>query len=412
MKLPKLLAPLLFVNALTLSFGQINNPAPYCDAVFNNNYNMINSIDVGGTIQNFGPMGSFGVPNTFGYYNTVVLPDLVIGQNTQITIDFYSPNDIEPSYYALYIDFNQNNVFDNNEVVMQNSNTTNALLPNFGAPVATPTLAVNIPTTALVGTTRMRLIRSENPANLFGAYDPAFTLTSCHPLAAFGNSYGCAYDFDVNITNAAAPNLVNNITIQSAGNLTDLEANQTLQLIASVLPLNVTNANIIWSIVNGTGTGTIDSTGLLTGLTPGTIIVTATAADGSGIIGQITITITAQNDTIDLTSNNGNNGTDPENPIDNLNGIDEINIYAPNAFTPGDGTNNTFRIYTENIEKFEMVIYNRFGEIVFQSFDKNGEWDGMYSGRNAQSGTYVYNVQYVDGNNNRQAFIGMVTLLN
>lgn len=67
----------------------------------------------------------------------------------------------------------------------------------------------------------------------------------------------------------------------------------TLQMTANVSPVGATDASVTWSVVNGTGTATIDPvTGVLTATSPGDVIVVATANDASGIIGTATVTIT------------------------------------------------------------------------------------------------------------------------
>lgn len=67
----------------------------------------------------------------------------------------------------------------------------------------------------------------------------------------------------------------------------------TLQMVANVTPVNATNATVTWSVVNGTGTATINpTTGLLTATSPGNVLVIATANDASGISGSATVTIT------------------------------------------------------------------------------------------------------------------------
>ena len=65
---------------------------------------------------------------------------------------------------------------------------------------------------------------------------------------------------------------------------------ETLQLQASVLPANTSNANVTWS-VTPTNLATINSTGLLTAKSKGTVTVTASASDGSGVIGALDVTI-------------------------------------------------------------------------------------------------------------------------
>ncbi len=67
--------------------------------------------------------------------------------------------------------------------------------------------------------------------------------------------------------------------------------NGTLQLRASVLPANATYKTVIWSLVNGTGQAIINSTGLVTAVSSGTVTVRATANDGSGVYSTLIITI-------------------------------------------------------------------------------------------------------------------------
>jgi len=54
-----------------------------------------------------------------------------------------------------------------------------------------------------------------------------------------------------------------------------------------------------------------------------------------------------------------------------------ISFYVPNAFTPnGDGSNDEFRAYGLNIQQFRMEIYNRWGELVFESNNIEKGWNG------------------------------------
>lgn len=54
-----------------------------------------------------------------------------------------------------------------------------------------------------------------------------------------------------------------------------------------------------------------------------------------------------------------------------------MTFYIPNAFTPdGDGTNEIFKCYGLNIEEFRMEIYDRWGELVFESNDIDYGWNG------------------------------------
>src|SRR5436190_15409756 len=73
--------------------------------------------------------------------------------------------------------------------------------------------------------------------------------------------------------------------------------------------------------------------------------------------------------------------------------IPPLSIYIPSAFTPnGDGMNDGFGVKGEGIKKFRMLIYNRWGEVVFESTNPRQLWDGKFRGDPAEEGTYVYQV--------------------
>ena len=75
-------------------------------------------------------------------------------------------------------------------------------------------------------------------------------------------------------------------------------------------------------------------------------------------------------------------------------------FYVPNTFTPdGDEFNNTFIPVFSNINKVEsihLLIYNRWGEIVFESKNIDFGWDGTYKNRKAQDGTYTWELIFTD----------------
>jgi len=70
-------------------------------------------------------------------------------------------------------------------------------------------------------------------------------------------------------------------------------------------------------------------------------------------------------------------------------------LYIPNAFTPtGNGINDYFLAYCENIQEFQMIIYDRWGQKLFESDDITTGWDGTFMGKQCPQGTYVYVVNY------------------
>src|SRR5690606_25462874 len=70
--------------------------------------------------------------------------------------------------------------------------------------------------------------------------------------------------------------------------------NGTLQLQATVKPDDATTKTVNWSVENITGQATITSSGLLTAEKNGTVKVIASATDGSGVTGQLQVTISNQ----------------------------------------------------------------------------------------------------------------------
>jgi gliding motility-associated-like protein len=66
---------------------------------------------------------------------------------------------------------------------------------------------------------------------------------------------------------------------------------------------------------------------------------------------------------------------------------------VPNAFTPnGDGKNDFFGVQTWGISELNFIVYNRWGEVVFQTSDPTRRWDGKYKGEPAASGAFVYQI--------------------
>jgi gliding motility-associated-like protein len=66
-------------------------------------------------------------------------------------------------------------------------------------------------------------------------------------------------------------------------------------------------------------------------------------------------------------------------------------VYIPDAFSPnGDGNNDVFMIYGESIKTVDMRIFNRWGELVFETENQYNGWDGMYKGHIQPIGVYTY----------------------
>lgn len=88
------------------------------------------------------------------------------------------------------------------------------------------------------------------------------------------------------------------------------------------------------------------------------------------------------------------NGTNEITSMSNETAVTpNMSIYVPNSFTPnGDGLNESFGAYSESVKSFAMEVYDRWGELVFQSNDIENKWDGKYKGHTAPQGSYVYKI--------------------
>ncbi|MEO1438634.1 MAG: gliding motility-associated C-terminal domain-containing protein [Bacteroidota bacterium] len=94
----------------------------------------------------------------------------------------------------------------------------------------------------------------------------------------------------------------------------------------------------------------------------------------------------------------------------------QFTYFLPNAFSPNfDGLNDEFRGtgLTETIRSFEMVIHNRWGELVYQTTNPTDAWNGRKNNTGAPSpqGVYVYQVKITSGRNKPFNYQGFTTLI-
>lgn len=73
-------------------------------------------------------------------------------------------------------------------------------------------------------------------------------------------------------------------------------------------------------------------------------------------------------------------------------------FYVPNSFTPdGDEHNQTWKpVFTEGFDSddFNLTIFNRWGELIFESNDPQQGWDGTYNGMTVQDGIYIWKIEF------------------
>ena len=88
-------------------------------------------------------------------------------------------------------------------------------------------------------------------------------------------------------------------------------------------------------------------------------------------------------------------------------------FYVPSAFTPnGDGLNDIFRPTAVGIAKLEYFsIFNRWGELVYETHDINQGWDGIYKGVKQPIGNYVWKLKGTDRKGVLKVMKGNVVLI-
>ena len=88
-------------------------------------------------------------------------------------------------------------------------------------------------------------------------------------------------------------------------------------------------------------------------------------------------------------------------------------MLIPNAFTPNqDGINDFFGpSYAGELQNYSLMIFDRYGRMIFNADSPRQVWDGTLSGRDAHSGVYIYAMSYVDANGESQKESGSLTLL-
>jgi gliding motility-associated-like protein len=121
--------------------------------------------------------------------------------------------------------------------------------------------------------------------------------------------------------------------------------------------------------------------------------------------GRYTITLYAVN----------NYGCDDEKIRDQYIVIDPaVTVYIPNAFAPngmGPVQNRTFKAEPYGIADFRMQVYNRWGNLLFESYDHEDGWDGTFQGEPVEEGVYAYMVRVIGLDGREYNFSGTVTLI-
>lgn len=87
-------------------------------------------------------------------------------------------------------------------------------------------------------------------------------------------------------------------------------------------------------------------------------------------------------------------------------------IGVPNAFSPnGDGVNDVLSVLGQGIVKMNFIVYNRYGQKVFESSDQTQGWDGTFEGKKINGGVFAWYLEYTLISGQNGTLKGNVTLM-
>ncbi|MDY4790603.1 MAG: gliding motility-associated C-terminal domain-containing protein [Bacteroidales bacterium] len=94
--------------------------------------------------------------------------------------------------------------------------------------------------------------------------------------------------------------------------------------------------------------------------------------------------------------------------------VKESLVFVPNSFTPMENVNDVFKPFCSFIRlgTYRFRVFNRNGEILFDTKDPDEGWDGTFKGKNCPTTTYVYKVEFINSQGEKINKAGTVNLIN
>ena len=92
----------------------------------------------------------------------------------------------------------------------------------------------------------------------------------------------------------------------------------------------------------------------------------------------------------------------------------DVTVFVPTAFSPegtGPAANNKFRAVVNGEKSFEIILFNRWGEILWQTTDKYEGWNGTYRKDDAQQDVYAWVIKVTAFDGKEYQYEGTVTLM-
>ena len=239
-----------------------------------------------------------------------------------------------------------------------------------------------------------------NSVDCAWTFSDGSTVNGCGTVTHTFIEYGC---HDVELTVTFANGCVNSLNLP---NLICVEASPMASFVAvpsvinqydsetSFQNMTIGAVSYVWNFGDGSSTSTdINPTHDYAGMPLGNYEVILVATSLSGCIDSVSSVIQIKEDLV---------------------------FYIPNCFTPDDDEHNQFfqPIFTSGFDPFDftLLIYNRWGELVFESHDAKVGWDGGYGGQSeistVQDGIYTWKIEFkTSDTDERKMVVGHVNVL-
>jgi gliding motility-associated-like protein len=90
----------------------------------------------------------------------------------------------------------------------------------------------------------------------------------------------------------------------------------------------------------------------------------------------------------------------------------DVYVFVPNAFSPnGDGQNDLLFVRGQNLTEIQFKVFDRWGELVFETTDQLVGWDGSFKGKPVDPDVYVYHLQVICFDGQENLIKGNITVL-
>ncbi len=234
-----------------------------------------------------------------------------------------------------------------------------------------------------------------NPTNCVWQMGNGQTINNCN---SFSYSYTMPGCYSVTLTTSLNNGCVSSVTLDSIicvqqGPIADFVVAQSSDVYYSGnVQFNNSSVNAdfyTWNFGdNSPVSNEVDPLHTYTGMSPNTYQVELIAEDSAGCVDTALIVFTIDEDFM---------------------------VYVPNSFTlDGNDDNETFIPVFSNpadVKKYHLMIFNRWGQLIWESYDKTNPWDGRSKGKNCQDGTYTWKLDFTRENKIRKIMIGHLNLL-